>query len=235
MRFAASSVAASVRSGRALERGSPQAGLALVRTADGARMPAPLRPSETCPLVQICTKEQCRPQRTAPKVRAVESSARPRVAIRAMRVTVSHKCNQSAAWSPSSMTIRRRARRSKGCCRRAATARRPSPAPKHSSTAASAMLRSDSSSTSSSKACRASTCSVASGLPRSTLPVVVITARDHPATRAEAVALGCIDYLQKPFDAGSLTRAIERCAAIRLMQRTPRATSQAGSSTPRSN
>jgi FixJ family two-component response regulator len=51
---------------------------------------------------------------------------------------------------------------------------------------------------------------------RSTLPVVVITGGDHPATRAEAVALGCVDYLHKPFDAGSLTRALERCAAIRM-------------------
>jgi len=50
---------------------------------------------------------------------------------------------------------------------------------------------------------------------RSTLPVVVITGRDRPATRARAVALGCIDYLRKPFDADSLTRALERCAAIR--------------------
>jgi FixJ family two-component response regulator len=48
----------------------------------------------------------------------------------------------------------------------------------------------------------------------STPPVVFITGSDDPATRAEAVALGCIDYLQKPFAAGSLTRAIERCAAV---------------------
>jgi FixJ family two-component response regulator len=48
----------------------------------------------------------------------------------------------------------------------------------------------------------------------STLPVIVITARDRAATRAEAEALGCIDFLQKPFDAGALLRAIERCTAI---------------------
>ena len=50
----------------------------------------------------------------------------------------------------------------------------------------------------------------------SKIPVVVITARDRSATRAEAEALGCVDYLQKPFDAGSLIRAIERCVAIRF-------------------
>lgn len=44
----------------------------------------------------------------------------------------------------------------------------------------------------------------------STVPVVFITAFDDDATRAEAIATGCIDYLQKPFDANRLTQALER-------------------------
>jgi len=44
----------------------------------------------------------------------------------------------------------------------------------------------------------------------STLPVVFITAFDDEPTRAEAVATGCVDYLQKPFDASLLTHALER-------------------------
>src|SRR4029453_7100478 len=44
----------------------------------------------------------------------------------------------------------------------------------------------------------------------STIPVVFITAFDDDATRAEANATGCIDYLQKPFDASRLTEARER-------------------------
>lgn len=43
-----------------------------------------------------------------------------------------------------------------------------------------------------------------------TLPVIFITAYDHEATRAQALALGCIDYLQKPFDVDRLMRALER-------------------------
>jgi FixJ family two-component response regulator len=46
----------------------------------------------------------------------------------------------------------------------------------------------------------------------STIPVVFITAFDDDATRAEAIATGCIDYLQKPFDAGRLTQAVERAS-----------------------
>jgi FixJ family two-component response regulator len=44
----------------------------------------------------------------------------------------------------------------------------------------------------------------------STLPVVFITAYDDEATRAEALALGCLDYLQKPFDAERLITALQR-------------------------
>jgi len=44
----------------------------------------------------------------------------------------------------------------------------------------------------------------------SAISVVFITAHDDDATRAEAIATGCIDYLQKPFDAGRLIKALER-------------------------
>jgi len=44
----------------------------------------------------------------------------------------------------------------------------------------------------------------------SKLPVVFITAFDEKATRAEAVALGCVDYLEKPFETNRLTEALER-------------------------
>jgi FixJ family two-component response regulator len=42
------------------------------------------------------------------------------------------------------------------------------------------------------------------------LPVVFITADDDEATRLEALAAGCVDYLQKPFDAGRLIGSLER-------------------------
>ena len=45
---------------------------------------------------------------------------------------------------------------------------------------------------------------------QSKIPVVFITAHDDEATRAEALALGCVDYLQKPFEASRLTQALER-------------------------
>ncbi len=45
---------------------------------------------------------------------------------------------------------------------------------------------------------------------QSKVPVVFITAHDDEATRAEAIALGCVDYLHKPFDASRLTQALER-------------------------
>jgi FixJ family two-component response regulator len=44
----------------------------------------------------------------------------------------------------------------------------------------------------------------------STLPVVFITAFDDEATRAEALAVGCVDCLQKPFEASRLTEALQR-------------------------
>ena len=44
----------------------------------------------------------------------------------------------------------------------------------------------------------------------SAIPVVFITAFDDSATRAEAIAVGCVDYLQKPFEASRLTSALER-------------------------
>jgi len=44
----------------------------------------------------------------------------------------------------------------------------------------------------------------------SKMPVVVITAFGEKATRAEATALGCVEYLEKPFEAGRLTDALER-------------------------
>ena len=42
------------------------------------------------------------------------------------------------------------------------------------------------------------------------LPVVFITAYDDEATRREALAAGCVDYLQKPFDASRLIESLER-------------------------
>jgi FixJ family two-component response regulator len=44
----------------------------------------------------------------------------------------------------------------------------------------------------------------------SKLSVVFITAFDEKAMRAEAIALGCVDYLEKPFEADRLTEALER-------------------------
>jgi len=44
----------------------------------------------------------------------------------------------------------------------------------------------------------------------SALPVVFITAYDDESTRTEALALGCIDYLKKPFDAARLITALQR-------------------------
>jgi FixJ family two-component response regulator len=50
---------------------------------------------------------------------------------------------------------------------------------------------------------------------KSTLPVVFITAFDDDATHAEALALGCVEYLTKPFEANRLTDALERGKGIR--------------------
>lgn len=44
----------------------------------------------------------------------------------------------------------------------------------------------------------------------SALPVVFITAYDDEATRREALAAGCVDYLQKPFDASRLIGSLEK-------------------------
>jgi FixJ family two-component response regulator len=45
---------------------------------------------------------------------------------------------------------------------------------------------------------------------RSAIPVVFITARDDEATRVEALAVGCVDYLQKPFESSQLISALEQ-------------------------
>jgi FixJ family two-component response regulator len=44
----------------------------------------------------------------------------------------------------------------------------------------------------------------------SRIPVVFITAYDDDATRSEALAVGCIDCLQKPFASERLLEALER-------------------------
>jgi FixJ family two-component response regulator len=44
----------------------------------------------------------------------------------------------------------------------------------------------------------------------SKLPVVFITAFDDEATRAQALAVGCVDCLHKPFEADRLTEALQR-------------------------
>lgn len=43
-----------------------------------------------------------------------------------------------------------------------------------------------------------------------TIPVVFVTAFDDHTTRADALAAGCVEYLQKPFDAHRLIEALER-------------------------
>jgi FixJ family two-component response regulator len=45
---------------------------------------------------------------------------------------------------------------------------------------------------------------------RSTIPVVFITAHDDETTRKEALAVGCVDLLHKPFEAMQLIDALER-------------------------
>jgi FixJ family two-component response regulator len=49
----------------------------------------------------------------------------------------------------------------------------------------------------------------------STLPVVFITAYDEESTQREARAVGCVDYMQKPFDASRLVDALERGRSAR--------------------
>ena len=51
---------------------------------------------------------------------------------------------------------------------------------------------------------------LASGSP---LPVIFITALDDTTMRAEALATGCVDFLQKPFEAARLMHALEKCSA----------------------
>ncbi len=48
----------------------------------------------------------------------------------------------------------------------------------------------------------------------STLPVIFITAHDEPAMRAEALAVGCVAYLRKPFDASELAEALGRAVTV---------------------
>ena len=45
---------------------------------------------------------------------------------------------------------------------------------------------------------------------KSPLPIVFVTAYDDEATRQEALGVGCVEYLRKPFDANRLTEALER-------------------------
>ena len=47
----------------------------------------------------------------------------------------------------------------------------------------------------------------------SRLPVIFITAVDDEATRAEAMAAGCIAYLRKPFPSAQLIGAIDKATA----------------------
>jgi FixJ family two-component response regulator len=44
---------------------------------------------------------------------------------------------------------------------------------------------------------------------RSGLPVVLITAYENDALRADALAAGCVAYLQKPFDSERLIEALQ--------------------------
>jgi len=41
-------------------------------------------------------------------------------------------------------------------------------------------------------------------------PAIFITAHDDKATRAEALAAGCVAFLQKPFEPGQLAEALQR-------------------------
>jgi FixJ family two-component response regulator len=45
---------------------------------------------------------------------------------------------------------------------------------------------------------------------KSPLPIVFITAHEDEATRREALAAGCVDYLHKPFNADRLLEALAR-------------------------
>lgn len=45
---------------------------------------------------------------------------------------------------------------------------------------------------------------------KSRMQVVFVTAYDDDAVRLKALALGCVDFLQKPFDSSRLIQALER-------------------------
>ena len=45
---------------------------------------------------------------------------------------------------------------------------------------------------------------------KSPLAIVFVTAYDDEATRQEALGVGCVDYLQNPFNANRLAEALER-------------------------
>jgi FixJ family two-component response regulator len=45
---------------------------------------------------------------------------------------------------------------------------------------------------------------------KSRMQVVFVTAYDDDAVRLKALALGCVDFLQKPFDSSRLVQALER-------------------------
>jgi len=55
----------------------------------------------------------------------------------------------------------------------------------------------------------------------SKVPVVFMTAFDDDATRAEAIAAGCVDYLKKPFETSRLTDALERGRRSRIGSAVP--------------
>jgi FixJ family two-component response regulator len=44
----------------------------------------------------------------------------------------------------------------------------------------------------------------------SCVPVVFVTAFEDAETRAEAMAVGCVEYLEKPFESARLTEALKR-------------------------
>ena len=45
----------------------------------------------------------------------------------------------------------------------------------------------------------------------SRVPIIYVTARDEASLRVEALRLGCVAYLLKPFAAEELTQALSRC------------------------
>ena len=120
-----------------------------------------------------------------------------------------NSCLQPWVWLPSSRTMRPCAGPSSGSCARVATRRWPLRQRKISSRVPRSRARWQSSSTFTWEAYRESSFRRHLSAAGSTIPVVFITAFDDDATRAEANAAGCVDYLQKPFDANRLTQALE--------------------------